>query len=207
MVLTDDVNEQWCILRTAGRQTLKLAETLASDGFEVWTPRETRTIRKPRMNVKRDVVLPIMPSYVFAKAEHLVDLLQMSKMDVKPRRGSGWGKPAHASFSVMRYRESIPLIADRDLTSLRRLERKAELDRLRIMKTEPFAKGVTVRVMDGSHDAWGGMTGRVTMSDATHSRVIFSGSRIEVKIRTSLLSLDGIEASSPHCGTAARKAA
>jgi hypothetical protein len=197
----------WCILRTSGRWTLKLADTLAEDGFEVWTPRETRSIRKPRANVRREVTLPIMPSYVFARAAHLIDLLQMAKQDVKPRRGAGRGKPAHASFSVMRHGDSIPVIADRHLQSLHRIEQKAELDRLRVMKGKPFARGMSVRVKEGSHDAWGGMVGRVVKSDADHSRVVFNGSRIEVKIRTSLLSVDELGNIQPSHGTAARQAA
>lgn len=180
----------WCILRTSGRSTLKLAETLADDGFDVWTPRETRTIRKPRANVRREVTLPIMPSYIFASSKHLVDLLQMAKQDVKPRRGSGWGKPSHAGFSIMRYGDSIPVIADHHLQSLRQLERKAEVDRLRVMKGKPFAAGVSVRVKEGSHDAWSGMVGRVVTSGEGNSKVVFYGGKIEVTIRTSLLSMD-----------------
>jgi hypothetical protein len=173
----------------------------------VWTPRETRTIRKPRANVRREVTMPIMPSYVFARSEHLVDLLQMSKKDVKPRRGSGWGKPAHAAFRVMRHGDSIPVIADHHLQELRRIERKAEIDRLRMMKGEPFRAGVSVRVKDGSHDAWSGMVGRIVTSGTGTSKVVFYGGKIEVTIRTSLLSVDELGIAPPCNGSGAKKAA
>lgn len=180
-------DEPWIILRTSGRSTLKLADTLAEDGFDVWTPRETKILRKPRANVRREVTLPIMPSYIFARESQLIELLQMAKQDVKPRRGSGWGKPAHAGFSVMRYHDKFPSIDDRHLQALRQLERKAEIQRLRVSKAAPLPLGVTVRLKDGSHDAWSGMVGRVVTSSSGLTRIVFIGTRIEIAVRTSLL--------------------
>jgi hypothetical protein len=36
----------WCILRTAGRNTIPLVETLNADGFTAWTPIEVQRVRK-----------------------------------------------------------------------------------------------------------------------------------------------------------------
>jgi len=173
----------WCVLRTASRNTIGLAETLAEDGYEVWTPIETKTMRIPRKNVKREVRLPIMPSYVFARARHLVDLLQLAEMSVKPRRESG--RPAHAGFSVMHAFDQIPLVPDAHLAALRRIEIK----RTPLKKADKrFIPGVTVKVGGGS---FGGMVGRVERSDKGHTLVCFN-ERYLVKIPTLLLSADSL---------------
>lgn len=172
--------EGWLILRTSGRQTLRLAETLAQDGFEVWTPIEHRTIRIPRKNVRRPITLPIMPSYVFARAHHLFDLLDMAALNFKPRRQAN--QPAHADFSVMHYNDRIPVISEPQLHSLRRLESKLKP---KVKANRTYAEGVDVRVkIEGG--SFAGMKGVVRKSDHGLTLVCFDN-RLEVKINTSLL--------------------
>lgn len=189
----------WCILRTSGRLTLRLAETLAEDGFEVWTPVETRKVRVPRANVRRDVTLPIMPSYIFARAVHLIDLIQMAGMTFKPRRAAN--KPAHADFSVMHYHDSIPLVGDAQLNALRTLEAK-RAPRKKAMRL-PCGVEVQVKVEGGS---FAGMKGRVERSDEVATLVCFDD-RLTVKIATSLLQANGVGDERPYVRSAARKAA
>ncbi len=173
----------WIILRTAGRSTLNLAETLGQDGFEVWTPVETRTMPIPRKNVKRTIKLPIMPSYVFARALHLIDLIQMAAMPFKPRRASG--RPAHPDFSVMHFCEGIPTIGELQLEALRYMEAKLT-PRARAEIT--FAAGIEVKVKTEG-GSFGGMKGVVRRSDHGLTLVCFDG-RMSVKIPTSLLEQD-----------------
>lgn len=177
------MTDNWCILRTSGRHTLTLAESLAKDGFEVWTPVETRRIRIPRANARRDVTLPIMPSYVFARVAHLVDLLELAAMPVKPRRGKGLREPAHADFSVLHAFGKIPLVADRHLTELRRLEAK----RTPVKRAAySFPRNATARVDGG---IFGGMVGVVVRSTPSNTVLCFNGG-FPVEIPTSLLELD-----------------
>ena len=82
--MTDQAGTDWFILRTAGRSTLSLAKTLAEDGFEVWTPARMQVIRVPRMNVRREVRLPLLPSFVFVRAPHLHDLLELASIGQAP---------------------------------------------------------------------------------------------------------------------------
>lgn len=180
------MGSDWIILRTAGRHTLRLAETLSEDGYEAWTPVETRAIRVPRMNVRRTVKLPIMPSYVFARAHNLIDLIQLADMKPKPRRAPRKEdeptQPAHADFSVMHYLDRIPIIADHHLQSLRQIEIK-RTPRKRAERI--FAPGVEVRVkVEGG--SFAGMAGRVERSDHDATLVCFD-KRLTVKISTSLL--------------------
>jgi transcription antitermination factor NusG len=172
----------WCVLRTSSRHTIQLAETLAEDGYDVWTPIETRMIRIPRKNVKREVRLPIMPSYVFARAHQLIDLMLLSDMPSKPRqRGIG----AHADFSVMRAFRQIPLVPDTHLAELRRIE----IRRTPRKKAEKrFIPGVIVKVGGGS---FGGMVGKVERSDTGYTLVCFND-RYSVKIPTLLLKEDDV---------------
>lgn len=178
----------WVILRTQGRHTLKLTQTLGEDGFEVWTPTETRLVRVPRMNAKREVKLPIMPSYVFAKAHQLIDLIQLADMPLKPRRGPKCHDPAHEDFSVMRCFGGIPMVSEVQLQALREMERKLT-PKKKILAERAFAPGVEVRVSGGS---FGGMTGSVERSDKGQTVVCFSGKYL-VKIATCLLNEKGLE--------------
>lgn len=198
--LADIPEGAWCILRCVGRTTLKLADSLGKDGFEVWAPRETRKIRIPRMNVRREVVLPLLPSYVFARARHLVDLLGLASMPGKPRPLGNKSEPAHADFSVMQCFGKLPLVADCDLNGLRTLEAKLTP---RKKADWSFRPGASVKVEGGS---FGGMTGDVQRSDNAHTLVCFSD-KFVVKIATSLLLLDDIGMEQPLAGTAVRKAA
>lgn len=185
----------WIILRTRGRHTLRLVESLSEDGFEAWTPIETKIFHVPRLNSKRTVRLPIMPSYVFAGAHNLIDLIQLAAMKVKPRKHHA---PAHADFSIMRLHDRIPVIADGHLQSLRLLEAK----RTPKMKAlQRFASGVSVRVkIEGG--SFAGMKGRVEQSDYGMTLVCFDN-RMTVKIDTSLLSIDELRIERPVIGMAA----
>lgn len=163
----------WCILRTAGRLTLRLADSLSRDGFDVWTPIENRMLRIPRANARRPIRLPIMPSYVFARSWHLVDLLELATLPT-------------TNFSVMHHHESIPLIGDRELQGLRSIEAKRNPRK----KGPRLPEGVSVRVkVEGG--SFAGMHGKVERSDETNTLVCFS-ERLVVKISTSLLEPDMI---------------
>lgn len=177
---------QWCILRTSGRTTISLAESLAKDGFDAWTPIETRKVCIPRANVKREVRLPIMPSYVFAGSRHLTDLLQLAAMPVRPRRGAGLMDAAHVAFHVLHCFGGIPIIEDRHLASLRRLEAKRTPVR---RAAYAFPQNSTARVDEG---VYGGMKGVVIRSSLTDTTLDF-GNGWSTKIPTSILSPTDVE--------------
>lgn len=202
----------WCILRTSGRQTLRLAETLAVDGFEVWTPSEAVTFRSPRRNSRRTATLPVMPGYVFARSRHALELLHLSR-SLKEGRGSGPGRPNHAQFTVWVANNRAWAIGADDLQALRdyeskALRRAAEQARRELakQKAQPLPIGVMVRVKEGNHGAFEGLVGRVTESSSGNSKIIFTGWKRDVTIRTSLLDLDEVGGSSFLHGDAAHDA-
>lgn len=191
-------DDGWLILRTQGRHTLRLTGSLAEDGFEVWTPVVTRNLRVPRANVRRDAQLPLMPSYIFARTGHLLDLLELAAMPEKPRRAGG-RKPAHPDFTVFRYLDRIPVVADADLKGLR----EAETDLARPRRRRRYGRGDEVKIPHGS---FGGLTGHVVECSGRFTRVCF-GTRMEVKISTFILQpVSTYSGRQPFQGTAARAA-
>lgn len=162
-------DQDWFILRTAGRSTLHLARTLNEDGIEAWTPTREETIRIPRMNVRRKINLPMLPSFVFVRRRHLIDMLDLAK---RPLR--------HKGFSVFRYLDQIPMVSDRHLEPLRTKESEAVP-----RKSRPsFQKGDPVRVKTGPFQ---GLFGRVERCKSGYALVIFDDWRQPVQIPTFLL--------------------
>ncbi len=176
----------WCILRCAGRDTLRLAGSLVEDGFEAWTPTETRVIEARRARMKRTSTLPILPSYIFAAEVHLPELRTMARLDVKPRRGEGRGKPAHASFSLMRYGEDVPLISDLHLQGLRQVE-ELLTPRKRKNRPEALPVGMSVQLEPGHHGSFSGVALGVERSDGRVTKLGWIGNGMRIAISTSLL--------------------
>lgn len=189
--------ERWIILRTAGRHTLRLTESLAEDGFGVWTPVEVSVEKK------REVRKAMLPGFIFADASRLFDLLELAAMPVKPRRGPCLSKPAHRPFGVFHYLDRIPLIDDCHLNPLRRIARR----RTAQAAAAPLKKYQTVRAGIGT-GSFQGMVGRVEKSNERFTIVCFGkGPFGTVEIPTSLLTAEDVNALRSATQSAARKAA
>lgn len=216
----------WCILRTSGARTLPLAASLSAAGLEAWTP--TRTIKRQRfgarprverhrVTVEMDVA--ILPTFVFARVTHILDLEHAAKDPASQ----------HPPFSVFHHAGRIPLIADCDIMGLQEAERVAtvaiqeqraaetreEAERIRIaaLKTErariramketeavqrkmlraerrDFNAGDQVQVDDTP--ALMGMSGVVMSSDGRTAMVRFGGF-LTMKIEAWQLSRDSVQ--------------
>ena len=139
----------WCILRTAGRHTLTLADNLAHDGFDAWTPSRREKIRKTRWNASREVRVTLLPTFVFANASHLWTLVEKAQ------------EPS-ARFSVFRYLDRFPVIADHTLEPLRMAEKPAPIRR----KFARFPPATHVRINGGSFEGHVGIVDRSDESSA-----------------------------------------
>lgn len=187
----------WVVLRCAGRSTLRLADSLAEDGFEVWTPVATG------IEHKREIRRPILAGFIFAKAHHLLDLLELAKQPVKSRRGPCLSKPAHRGFGLFHYHDRIPTVDDRDLNPLRRIARRRTARPI----TAPLKKYQTVRAGLGT-GSFQGMIGKVEASNERVTLVCFSkGPLGTVELPTSLLTIDEVNALRSDTDQADRKAA
>lgn len=198
----------WCILRTNGRHTLRLADTLAEAGFDVWTPIETKRIKVPRMTAKRDVRLPLLPSFVFAQKPQMADLIALSQQHRKEYRvfdieKHRWVTRLHPDFSLFHYFDRIPIVSDEALNPLRRIARR----RTAKPSARPLEYGQAVKAgeLAGSYQ---GMVGKVERSNEKMTLVCFgSGLFSNVEIPTSYLIADGVCGNQSAVGSGPRKAA
>lgn len=181
----------WCILRTRGANTMKLAASLTASGLDAWTPIEILTKRKGRARDRVEEKAAILPTYVFARSAHINDLLRICGLLVSP----------HPGFSIFRQYDRIPIIAERDIASLKAAEEAAALtQRKRVRNVVPI--GTSIRVSEG---AFAGMSGIVEQSDGKSAIVAFGGN-FRVSIASWLLPQDLLEATESNSDAAARAA-
>ena len=170
------MGKQYCILRTGGSKTLTLADSLKEAGLDAWTPVEHRTRRKPRSKEITEIVICVMPTYVFASAEDLSDLILLSKALISP----------HPDFSVFRANGAIPIISETELAPIRAVE----------ARTAPkeawpsFTHGEKVRLSQAGFEGLGGEI--VTNSKGQFVLVAFPGFSTPIKVSALLLERDGV---------------
>ncbi len=160
----------WAILRTKGSSTLRLARSLAADGFKAWTPVEVRSRLVGRKRERAELELPILPEFVFVPSDHTAELLTLSRSpsllyrvwDSAQRRLVDHG---HPHFSMFAINGQIRQVNDRGLAPLRALEETLDQDAQRRREQERclgpiprFHKGDEVRVDGGGFE---GLTLRV----------------------------------------------
>ena len=167
--------DQWCILRMAGPRTLTVTASLVDAGFDVWTPTKAISKRRPRSNERREIIVPVLPSYAFARASSLEGLMMESLRQVSP----------HPPFSIFRYCNRIPLISDRALDNLRKIERRNLPEKAARM----FKQGESVRITEGG---FAGLTGIVKTGKGRFTMVLFPGFTMPIKV-SSLLLMDEAE--------------
>lgn len=173
----------WCILRTSGSRTLALTRSLKAAGFEVWSPVQTATRRRGRARQRVEYDAPIMPSFVFARAEQLADLAACLAAPINP----------HPPFSIFRHAGRIPLIAEREIAALRSEEAKwrdREARAAAKAHRREFVAGQRVHV---DQPAFAGLEGIVEEGGDQFALVAFGGA-IRLKISTFLLRTDGVNA-------------
>lgn len=168
----------WCILRMASADTLRVFKSLSDAGLGVWTPIERKIGRMPRTRTQFDKEAPLMPSYVFGRVEHISELLRLAMI---PNR-------QHPRFSVFRYRDGIPLIADDELECLREAEghkrRVFEKWRRRGTKGPKLNPGDVVRMTEG---AFAGLSGIVEDTQGQFTLVSIDGFHKPIKVASLLL--------------------
>ena len=169
------MTDTWCILRTSGSRTLKLAAALNAVQIEAWTPTVmvSRLPRGARLGTpKVEQAAPLIPTFVFARACHLPDLLGMLADPMPPA----------VPFNVLRYGGRIPLVAEAGLSALRAAEEREHRRRAK-KRHHSIAAGTRISPSEG---AWAGLTGVVESSTGKAAQVNFGGGFV-VSIATYLL--------------------
>lgn len=180
---TDDILDLggWCILRTASRDTLSVCDDLKRAGFGAWTPRERRIGRKPRTRKQYNKIFAIMPTYVFAPASSMNSLLSLS---IDPRRNC-------PPFTVFKYGDGFPLIADGELEALRVEEARRnaifERQKNKGRKAPTFRVGLKVLL---SEAGFKGLVGKVVESQGSFTLIDIPGFAYPIKIASLQLEKD-----------------
>ncbi len=174
----------WCILRCSAARTLALAASLAGAGFEVWTPTETqrRMGRGKQRKVEELRPAPITPTFVFARAAHLSDLIGVRSLPMSP----------HPAFSILRRADyGNAIVSDAGLRSLRVEEDRRRVRHLKTTR-RTIEPGSTFAPTEG---AFAGMTGIVERCKGKNGKeaVVNFGRGLVVSIATYLLDSEVIQ--------------
>lgn len=161
----------WCILRTAPRQTIDLARSLSEAGYETWTPVEAVKVERRGKIVEEPRAL--IPSFVFADAAALAELVALSRSpsllyqvwDSDQRRMVTKGVP---QFTPFKTESGFGMIDDRDLAHLRLIERRRKpRGQIRL-----YAVGDRVKLTEGAYE---GLAGIVTAVRGKKAEVSIAG--------------------------------
>lgn len=153
-----DNETNWCILRTSSSRAMALVDELTKEGFEVWAPIDEIEKPRPRSTELRRITVAILGGFVFARYQHVADLLRLSRSpgmshqvwDATLRRMVTRGLPY---FSVVLRDGHASVVSDASLAGLRKVEAQlkvlAEQRRERARRRGPvpqFAVGQIVRL-------------------------------------------------------------
>ena len=171
----------WIILQTTPACTLNLAKSLTDVGFEAWTPVTREVRRQTEQRSREEVAVPLVTSYVFAKADRLHDLLALSRSpslayrvwNPELNRHVVRGHPFFRLFRGGNHR----FVPDRELEPLRRMERLPRPQRVE----RTFYVGQQVRTDDGG---FAGLCGSVVAIRGKRVWVNFAKWSIEPEFPT-----------------------
>jgi transcription antitermination factor NusG len=172
----DDMANYWIVLETRAQKTLALADSLRVAGYEVWAPVRAVKKRLPRSNVKREIVVSMLPRYVFARGSQIFDLFAEAANPIAN----------HPQFRVAKWAGIVPRIPDRDFEAMRRNERRNRPEKAARM----FRQDDRVKTPEGP---FAGLPGVVKSGRRRWTMVLFPNFPIAVKIDTSLL-VEDVEA-------------
>lgn len=168
----------WCILRTGASRTLPLVASLQAAGFDVWSPVQTLTRRRGPARDRVEYAAPIMPTFVFARADRRDDLARVAALPFSE----------HPGFSVFRYLGAIPTIGDAEIAEARRIEKRGKRA-AKMGERHAFTIGQQVSVKEGPG---AGLSGEVVKDgDGKFVLVAFAG--INMKIGSWLLGTDEVQ--------------
>lgn len=178
----------WCIVQTSSAGTLAVAAALNDADIEAWTPTavEVRRVGKSRDRVEQ--VVPLMPTFAFARYGHLADVLDLAHApapvymvwDKEERRMVMRGRP---HFRVFRHGHIYPAVTDRELDKLRLAEQRGRpIERVRI-----FKPGEPVRL--GPSQGFEGLVGEIAEVRGNYATVRFDLYGSHPTVRVGLRSL------------------
>ncbi|MEG3162282.1 hypothetical protein U1763_17405 [Sphingomonas sp. LB2R24] len=141
---------------------------------------QTLTRRRGRTRERVEYAAPIMPTFVFARADRRDDLARLAALPFSE----------HPGFSVFRYLGAIPTIGDAEIAEARRIEERGKRA-AKMGQRQAFTIGQPVKVKEGPG---AGLSGEVVKDgDGKFVLVAFAG--INMKIGAWLLGTDEVHSS------------
>lgn len=168
--IASDWAGNWLVMRCGNNKTFPLVLALNQIGVRAWTPIWVRRRRFPRSNNFHEVMLPCLPSFVFAAEEDMGKAIMSLEQSAVP------------SFSLMNSYGVLARIPDAALDSLRKI---ADINPRKVNPIVWPSLGVAQRVISG---AFQGMVGVVVGRSRNHCLMEIEGSNMKaVKIPPFLL--------------------
>lgn len=170
----------WCILRTSGPSTMRLAASLQDAALQAWTPTEHIRRRVPRSKNTEFRIVPLAPTYVFVRADYLGELQRIERAEIT----------AHPNFSIFRHCGNTVFVRHASLNPMRLLQQDSYRRSLPATGRRPMKKrgeqyevGDAVKLTTG---AFAGFEAFVESSDGlvTTLKVGIFGRPTEVKVPT-----------------------
>jgi len=171
---------RWCILRTSGPSTGRLAASLQNAGIEAWTPTEHIQRRMPRGKSKESRIVAMAPTYVFVRWTHEDELRLIERAEITP----------HPRFSIFRHCGKTVYVSHRALHQLRALQQDSYIASLPYSGRRPgkprgkhYEPGETVKITNG---AFTGFEAHVDASDGLTTTLVIGlfGRPTEVRVPT-----------------------
>jgi len=171
-------DKDWCILRTGASRTLPLVASLEVAGFDVWSPVQTLIRRRGPARERVEYPAPIMPTFVFARADRMYDLARLSSMPFSE----------HPGFSLFRHLGEIQTVGEAEVAEARRVEERGKRA-AKMGQRQSFTIGQPVKVKEVPG---AGLSGEVVRDgDGKFVLVAFAG--INLKIGAWLLGSDEVD--------------
>lgn len=174
----NETPRRWCILRTSGQRTVKLAQSLTGSGIEAWTPTQMQNHRRPRSTERRLREVPIAATFVFVRADYLRELVTISRALVSPH-------PGFSFFRDIGRAGQIALVDDIEIDNLRDQEFRARIKVAKVRR-HSFETGDRVRVTSGIAT---GLIGTVVKPKGKYPLINIGGGN-EMKIAAWILEAD-----------------
>ncbi len=138
---------RWIILRTSGGQTLPLMRSLRASGFDVWTPAKVlrRQVRAKTLAGTRTIEIeaPILPTFLFAREDHLVDLADQAKDPAS----------AHPAFSIFHRAGRAPVVSNAQIAGLQAEEAREQAAIAAIRDAETYQEAQRIRMANAKTEA------------------------------------------------------
>lgn len=168
------LSDVWIAVRCSGGKTNELAWSLSNYEIDAWTPFVIYNRRIPRKNIRKKVVVPLMPSYVFLPMDSLARAELIRDKMMCPQ------------FKPMKFMDRFATFNVRHLDHLKSISNKTKMESIRVN----FPKvGTVVKIKVGAFE---GLRAVVAGNTKNESILHVENSPLELKISPFLFEIEEV---------------